>query len=726
MYTGSDERKYLVSQFNEGMKPYSDKRIILYGLGLNTEYIIKNNTKYNIVGLMDAAREGENVFGLPVFSADKIQETADVIVIVARLEIVAIIYDRIKHLEQHGIYIVLTNGKKVSNEPDNIDNPYWESSYKALIEEIDKHDAISFDIFDTLIMRKILKPEDIFEVVEKSGYAKFREIRINAQSIACSRFDNPTYDDIYTVFNEISGYDKKFTEEIKNVEFETELKFIVPRTKIVEALEYSVTCGKIVSLISDMYFTKREIQKILEHCGINLAGGGGVNDIIVSSDVKACKYPDGALFEHYKSGLENGLSLLHIGDNPSSDIECARKCGIDAFYIMNAYEMVVRSSFKTILVHIKSIEDKIIFGMISAELCNDPFALCPNKGKVYFDNAYQISYVTSGPLTTAYLYWLINECEKSTDDCKIFFLARDGYIVNKLYEKIVSVYGLTNAPKGMYVLGSRRGLAVPAIFDENDILFLLNRVEFKGKAGMILYEKFGVTARYDDDLAEKILSDKALSSDELTEYILSYKDEILKNSECERAEYLSYIQSLDLCSKDTIKLFDLQTGATCAYFLDKLLINKVKLLCILFMKAPDYSLCDSLEGSAYLGEDTYYLRTYNFSKAQRWTETMFTSFEGQFIKFENGKPVFAELELVQLYPNNLAQAHSAILRFFNDYYDLTGYEIGLHNISPLFVDSLFSLLVTNVSVINETLRQEMRYADRYASAPENMYSFCHA
>ena len=32
---------------------------------------------------------------------------------------------------------------------------------------IDVHDVISFDIFDTLLMRTVLDPTDVFEIVEK-------------------------------------------------------------------------------------------------------------------------------------------------------------------------------------------------------------------------------------------------------------------------------------------------------------------------------------------------------------------------------------------------------------------------------------------------------------------------------------------------------------------------------------------------------------------------------
>ncbi|MGJ8581211.1 MAG: hypothetical protein ACSHWR_02720, partial [Psychromonas sp.] len=41
---------------------------------------------------------------------------------------------------------------------------YRNKDFKKLI---DKSDVISFDIFDTVIVRKVLEPADIFTIVEK-------------------------------------------------------------------------------------------------------------------------------------------------------------------------------------------------------------------------------------------------------------------------------------------------------------------------------------------------------------------------------------------------------------------------------------------------------------------------------------------------------------------------------------------------------------------------------
>lgn len=53
-------------------------------------------------------------------------------------------------------------------------NGYWKSSYKELKDKIDRADAVSFDIFDTLIMRKIFSPEDVFRLLGEKVRAELK------------------------------------------------------------------------------------------------------------------------------------------------------------------------------------------------------------------------------------------------------------------------------------------------------------------------------------------------------------------------------------------------------------------------------------------------------------------------------------------------------------------------------------------------------------------------
>ncbi len=53
---------------------------------------------------------------------------------------------------------------------------YYPNDEEALKKIIEKYEAISFDIWDTLIARTVLQPEDVFSIVENR--AKQMEIEV--------------------------------------------------------------------------------------------------------------------------------------------------------------------------------------------------------------------------------------------------------------------------------------------------------------------------------------------------------------------------------------------------------------------------------------------------------------------------------------------------------------------------------------------------------------------
>ena len=57
--TAAEERAYVLQTFQECMTPYKDKKIALYGLGVNSEHLVLHQEGYQIEALLDGKRVGE-------------------------------------------------------------------------------------------------------------------------------------------------------------------------------------------------------------------------------------------------------------------------------------------------------------------------------------------------------------------------------------------------------------------------------------------------------------------------------------------------------------------------------------------------------------------------------------------------------------------------------------------------------------------------------------------
>ena len=146
-------------------------------------------------------------------------------------------------------------------------------SYKPLnknkfIKKILKYDVISFDIFDTLITRKIYDPDDLFKLMgKKLEIEDFLEKRKKAEQKARQELKKDVnLDEIYNYYQKL--YSKK-KQKIQKLEEDLELDFCIPRKDMLEVFKELIENDKYIILTSDMYLKKDTITKMLKKCGFS-------------------------------------------------------------------------------------------------------------------------------------------------------------------------------------------------------------------------------------------------------------------------------------------------------------------------------------------------------------------------------------------------------------------------------------------------------------------------
>ena len=375
----SQENLYVVECYKNNFIEKNKGRVIIYGLGINTRAILEMLGTQYVAGLMDAACEGKKVMGLPVYSLEEAVQHGDCVVIVARNSVVPIIFERIRILEERWEFPIYNiRGERIIEKKEKQfknDSAYWKKGMKELLESIKKHDVISFDIFDTLIIRKCMLPTDVFDLVE----AELKKKDINANGFAVARREVemhlkdrwPTLEEIYEGVRQEIDWTEEHCRAAYNLELEIEARVCIPRITMCNLYRDTLKSGKRVILTSDMYLSSIEIEKLLSQCGIF-----GYDKLFISCEEKADK-ESGKLYDRIK--LSERGTILHIGDNAQSDGEMAKRHNIDSFAIWSPYEMLVQSSLSKILSYADSLEKRNCVGHIQGVLFDDPFILGEEK-----------------------------------------------------------------------------------------------------------------------------------------------------------------------------------------------------------------------------------------------------------------------------------------------------------------------------------------------------------
>lgn len=280
-----------------------------------------------------------------------------------------------------------------------------------------KYDVISFDIFDTLILRSFAKPADLFAIVgHELNYINFYTIRIEAErkarKIAMERKGNREVNiyDIYDIIEKETGIDKNLGVE---TELKVEMQFCFANPYMMRVFKLLKEQNKEIIFVSDMYLPQDMMVKLLESCGyVNYS------KLYVSCDFD-CNKSLGGLYEKVLEQYDKNISIVHIGDNIHSDINIASKLGIDTRYYKNVHEVgnIYRADGMSNLI------GSIYSGIINTHLHN---------GIKTYSPQYEYGFIYGGLYITGYCNWMYQKAKTEGID-KIIFLSRDGYIYQKVF-----------------------------------------------------------------------------------------------------------------------------------------------------------------------------------------------------------------------------------------------------------------------------------------------------
>lgn len=375
-----------------------------------------------------------------------------------------------------------------------IESPFFYDNIKELIAD-DGIKTVSFDIFDTLILRPFLYPTDLFIVLEQ--YADtlvktvdgigFKELRIIAEKDIRNKrnrenISEVTLDEIYEELELITSLDKAILESIKLKEAELELLYCYERKSGKELYELARYLGKQIVFTSDMYLPKETVEKILKKNGYS------EGKLFLSSEYKKTKATKDLFTEVINSLKVLPSQILHIGDNYVTDVENAKELGFEAYHLPKAEELFnnwnphiysgsfFSNIFETRSGIVENYDAKEFLGIrclmaISAnKMFDNPFVIYSRESD-FNGNPYTIGYFALGMHIYAICRWLIEEIQKNKYR-NIHFMARDAYVVKKAFDELRSVFDVD--VNGYYTYMSRKSLVPLMLQSEEDFINLVN------------------------------------------------------------------------------------------------------------------------------------------------------------------------------------------------------------------------------------------------------------
>nr|WP_298139518.1 HAD family hydrolase [uncultured Pseudomonas sp.] len=320
--------------------------------------------------------------------------------------------------------------------------------YQQLLEEFDKLlpavRAVSFDVFDTLLVRVLHEPENLFDLMGHQladrGFAEQRKVaQIHGfKQMAREGRKELTLADIYDNLSH-AQHDSAVLAEL-----EQKLEHAVIRLnpEVVALFDEARSQGKVVVLTSDMYLPQKFFAQLAERLNLR------ADHLLVSSACNCTKRDKGELFDLLKQRLGlAGEDILHIGDNPLGDVQRAKEKGLRTLHYRPPASIA------------QGLVESLPASSASTYLCAGlaRYACYQDSRSSW----YRLGWQYGGPLLHGFLDWIQDEVRDEGID-RLLFISRDGFLLHQLHQQY-SAGGV----EAQYMRGSRVAFTMAALSEQN-------------------------------------------------------------------------------------------------------------------------------------------------------------------------------------------------------------------------------------------------------------------
>ncbi len=321
-------------------------------------------------------------------------------------------------------------------------------------------EVVSFDIFDTLLHRRLRAPVDLFELVRLKafetdfgllhhdfldGYAVHRRAaEADARKLRrqVAEEGEILLDDIFARLQADHDLPDAFVGFLRESELSLEDAVLFASPEGRALYDKARQAGLVVAFISDMYLPEDWLAAKLEREGFE---GAATLPLYVSGAHGATKH-SGRLYRIVAQ--EQGWALdrrwLHVGDNRKADIDQAEAEGL-ATRLADWHEIRNRPQPQEPAFGLNAIQAITEFSAHPPARCFQPDGALEGLG-----------YRVFGPLLFGFTLWLLAQSRQRGLDL-LLFIARDGHLPRQLFDRIKERAGCGHVRSDYFHMSRKAG-----------------------------------------------------------------------------------------------------------------------------------------------------------------------------------------------------------------------------------------------------------------------------
>lgn len=349
--------------------------------------------------------------------------------------------------------------------------------------------ALSFDVFDTILWRRVPRPADVFGILgsrlRAAGLAPswmtdatFRRMRVEAERKArADRGDLGPEVSLFDIWRAMpSGtFDRGLLDKLVKAEVEVEREFTVVDLDIAGLIDEALRNGVPLILVSDTYFTEEQLAYLLDRPEL-----AGLKDAKVYRSHQHGTDKTNGLFEIVLNELNlSPEQVVHVGDNEVADIEVPVEIGMRVVHYRRVDQPLA-------VVLEREGEPKDPFGAYAPHLDDQhgDYGITSLRAKVLQasgadsesgrDTAWRFGAAVLGPVMTGFAEWVAWRAHESGTRV-LWCPMREGELLSALVNNAARVRGWDVHAKPVWLSRHVTSLAALDRFDVDSVHEFIRR-----------------------------------------------------------------------------------------------------------------------------------------------------------------------------------------------------------------------------------------------------------